>query len=203
MISFIKGELSEILGSSIIVDTGGVGYEINVPLTVLSELPRIGEEVKIYTYFKVSEDAMSLYGFSSQKDKEMFEQLIGVSGIGPKGALAILSTLSPDDLRMAIMAGDDKAIAKAPGIGAKTAQRVIIDLKDKIGIEDIMGVGKTSKANAAGASAVMTGVIADAVSALAVLGYSQTEAMKAVRSIEINDDTTVEEVIKIALQRMV
>ena len=203
MISFIKGELSEILGSSIIVDTGGVGYEINVPLTVLSELPRIGEEVKIYTYFKVSEDAMSLYGFSSQKDKEMFEQLIGVSGIGPKGALAILSTLSPDDLRMAIMAGDDKAIAKAPGIGAKTAQRVIIDLKDKIGIEDIMGVGKTSKANAAGASAVMTGVIADAVSALSVLGYSQTEAMKAVRSIEINDDTTVEEVIKIALQRMV
>lgn len=203
MISFIKGELSEILGSSIIVDTGGVGYEINVPLTVLAELPRIGEEVKIYTYFKVSEDAMSLYGFSSQKDKEMFEQLIGVSGIGPKGALAILSTLSPDDLRMAIMAGDDKAIAKAPGIGAKTAQRVIIDLKDKIGIEDIMGVGKTSKANAAGASAVMTGVIADAVSALAVLGYSQTEAMKAVRSIEINDDTTVEEVIKIALQRMV
>ena len=203
MISFIKGELSEILGSSIIVDTGGVGYEINVPLTVLSELPRIGEEVKIYTYFKVSEDAMSLYGFSSQKDKEMFEQLIGVSGIGPKGALAILSTLSPDDLRMAIMAGDDKAIAKAPGIGAKTAQRVIIDLKDKIGIEDIMGVGKTSKANAAGASAVMTGVIADAVSALSVLGYSHTEAMKAVRSIEINDDTTVEEVIKIALQRMV
>lgn len=206
MISFIKGELCEILGSSIVVDTGGVGYEINVPLTVLSELPRIGEEVKIYTYFRVSEDAMSLYGFSSRKDKEMFEQLIGVSGIGPKGALAILSTLSPDDLRMAIMAGDDKAIAKAPGIGAKTAQRVIIDLKDKIGIEDLMGVDTRSggsKNSPSQAAAAMTGVIADAVAALTVLGYSSTDAMKAVRAVEITDDTSVEDVIKIALQRMI
>ena len=195
MISFIKGELSEILGSSIIVDTGGVGYEINVPLTVLSELPRIGEEVKIYTYFRVSEDAMSLYGFSSQKDKEMFEQLIGVSGIGPKGALAILSTLSPDDLRMAIMAGDDKAIAKAPGIGAKTAQRVIIDLKDKVSREDIAGVIPTVNNTSVNSDA------AEVIEALVNLGYGRSEASRIIRSIAA-DGMDAEQMLKEALRSL-
>ena len=103
MISFVEGILAEVGEGRIVVQTGGLGIEINVPLTVIGTLPQIGEEIKVYTYFKVSEDAMSLYGFNSRRDQKMFESLIGVSGIGPKGALAILSALSPDDLRKEIL----------------------------------------------------------------------------------------------------
>ena len=133
MIQYIHGTLCEISDGMIIVEAGGIGYGINVPSSVIGELPAVGTEVRIYTYYSVKEDSQSLFGFLYKEDREMFVQLIGVNGIGPKGALAILSALKPDDLRMAIITGDAKAISSAQGIGKKTAERVILDLKDKIG----------------------------------------------------------------------
>jgi len=137
MISYVKGPLVEVSGDRIVIETGNVGLEIRVPLSLLDELPKTGEQIKVYTYFQVREDAMSLYGFLHRQDREMFQQLLGVNGVGPKGALGILSALRPDDLRMAIISGDAKAISRAPGIGTKTAQRVILDLKDKVSPEDL------------------------------------------------------------------
>ena len=133
MIQYIHGILTEVSDGLIVVEASGVGYGINVPSTVIAELPAAGTEIRIYTYYSVKEDSQSLFGFLYKEDREMFTQLIGVGGIGPKGALAILSVLRPDDLRMAIVTGDSKAICQAQGIGKKTAERVILDLKDKVG----------------------------------------------------------------------
>ena len=201
MISFVRGRLAEVAESSCVVETAGLGMEINIPYTVLEELPHIGEEVILYTYFKIAEDAMSLYGFLSRRDEEMFERLISVSGIGPKAALAILSTLAPDDLRMAIAAGDAKAIAKAPGVGAKTAQRLILDLRDKIDIAEIIG-GGTSGAAGASAAAAGGAPSREAVEALTALGYSASEAARAVRE-AASEDMTSEDVLKAALKLLV
>ena len=138
MISYIKGALGAVEDDVIVVETGGIGLAVHVPLSLLEELPPLGEEVTVYTYFQVREDAMTLYGFLHRQDREMFKQLLGVNGIGPKGALGILSVMRPDELRIAIVSGDSKAISRAPGIGAKTAQRLILDLKDKVDLEEVM-----------------------------------------------------------------
>lgn len=137
MYSYIKGTLEETMEDKIVVDNHGIGYNINVPARVLDALAPVGSEVKVYTYLNVKEDAFSLYGFLTKDDIKVFKLLLGVGGIGPKGALAILSVMSTDDLRFAVMGGDAKAIAKAPGVGGKTAQRVILELKDKLNIEDV------------------------------------------------------------------
>lgn len=195
MISFVEGILAEVGEGRIVVQTGGLGIEINVPLTVIGTLPQIGEEIKVYTYFKVSEDAMSLYGFNSRRDQKMFESLIGVSGIGPKGALAILSALSPDDLRMAIMMGDAKSISAAQGIGAKTAQRVILELKDKIDVADVIG----APVNIAAGGNAVGGSRSEAIEALMAMGFGSGEAARAVRDVEGED---VETIIKAALKNL-
>ena len=195
MISFVKGELSEILEGKIIVESGGLGIEINVPASVMEQLPGIGDEVKIYTYFRVSEDAMSLYGFNTRRDLAMFEQLIGVSGIGPKGALSILSAMNPDELRMAIFTGDDKMIATAPGIGAKTAQRVIVDLKDKIKADEIVGTSPAKTVAAANSD------VAEVIEALVGLGYGRSEASRAVRAVAAEGMDT-EKMLKEALRSL-
>jgi len=198
MISYVKGELSEVLESGVVIDVNGMGVEVFVPVSVMSSLPPIGSEIKLYTYFRVSEDAMSLYGFNSRRDLNMFRQLIGVSGIGPKGALAVLSTLTPDDLRMAVMAGDAKSISAAPGIGAKTAQRIIIDLKDKIDLSDVLDT--TPRGNISG-DGMDEGAAREAIEALAALGYSATAAAKAVRSVDDgNKDAGV--LLKEALRKL-
>ena len=129
MIAYVKGPLIQIEEDRVVVETGGIGLEIRIPFSLFGQLPPIGEEVRLHTYFQVREDGMSLYGFLSRQDKTMFKQLLGVNGVGPKGALGILSVLDPDGLRVAVVSGDAKAIAKAPGIGLKTAQRVILRLK--------------------------------------------------------------------------
>ena len=139
MISYVKGPLMAIEEDVIVVEAGHVGLAIHVPVSLLPELPGMGKEVTVYTYFQVREDAMTLYGFLHSQDRDMFRQLLGVNGIGPKGALGILSVLRPDDLRLAIVSEDVKALAKAPGIGNKTAQRLILDLKDKISMDDVLG----------------------------------------------------------------
>lgn len=206
MIQFVHGILTEIAEGYIVVEASGVGYGIFVPATVLAQLPSAGEEVKIYTHFSVREDGQSLYGFLYREDREMFRQLLSVNGIGPKGALGILSVLRPDDLRMAIVTGDAKSISRAPGIGAKTAQRVILDLKDKIDANAVLSgfsaaetAGGGSLPDAAGLSSG-SGPAAEAIDALAALGYSRIEAGRAVRKLDITENMTTEEILKKALR---
>lgn len=209
MISFVKGPLAEAGEGRVVVDTGGVGLEIRVPLSVLDRLPAQGEEVKLYTYFQVKEDSMGLYGFLSRQDREMFQQLLSVNGVGPKGALGILSAMEPDDLRIAVFSGDAKGIAKAPGIGIKTAQRVILDLKDKISIDQFTGNGAEEitpdpalarERPAAGAG--LKGAAKEAVQALTALGYSGPEAVRAVKKVELTDGMTTEDVLKASLRHL-
>lgn len=198
MISYIRGPLVEIEEDVIVVEAGSIGYNIHVPLSLLDQLPRIGTEVHIYTYFQVREDAMHLYGFLTRQDLAMFRQLLGVSGIGPKGALGILSAMRPDDLRLAIISGDAKAISRAPGIGAKTAQRVILDLKDRVHLEDILPGAVESGKGTSG----MGDVGREAAEALVSLGYSGMEAAKAVRLVTITEGMTPEEVLKASLKHL-
>ena len=202
MYAYIKGILAEITEDAIIVENQGIGYEIAVPGQVFDYLPSVGEEVKIYTYHYVREDAILLYGFLTKEDVRIFKMLIGVSGIGPKGALAILSVLSTDDLRFAILGDDAKAIAKAPGVGAKTAQRVIIELKDKLSLEDAFEQKLANQAQKAELNPAV-GVKNEAILALTSLGYSQSEALKVLQGIEISPDDQVEDVLKMALKQMV
>lgn len=201
MYAYIKGELAEINIDHIVIETGGIGYQIFIPGQTFEYLPAIGEELKVYTYLYLREDAMILYGFLTKDDLELFKLLISVSGIGPKGGLAILSTLDADDLRFAVLSGDAKAIAKAPGVGGKTAQRVILELKDKMSLEDAFEkktqhVQETANAPATGS------VKNDAVLALTALGYSSTESLKAVSRVEITDSMDDEDVLKAALKHI-
>lgn len=198
MISYIRGELAAMEENKIIVDVGGVGYGIYMSGQAMGMLPQTGNEVKIHTYMNVKEDAMQLYGFLTRDDLEVFKLVIGVNGIGPKGGLSILSRLTPDDLRFAVMSKDVKAISSAPGIGKKTAEKLILELKDKLSIEDVLN----HQVEGEGPSAVSAGqgIISDAVQALTALGYGSTEALRAAKKVEIDESTTVEEVLKSALK---
>ena len=200
MYAYIKGILAEVNTDSIVIENQGIGYQLYVSLQALEELPAIGMEVKVYTYLHVREDAMVLFGFPDREDLKMLQMLLTVSGVGPKGALGILSALSGDDLRFAILSGDSKAIAKAPGIGAKTAQRVILELKDKVSLEDAF---ETKTAHIAGGNVTVNGTVKnEAIQALVALGYSSSEAMKAVSQVEISQEHKVEDVLKLALKHM-
>ena len=197
MISYVKGELTEILEDAIVVETGGVGYNIMVPASLFRELPPVGRQVKIYTHFQVKEDAMSLYGFFAREDVRIFRMLIGVSGIGPKGALGILSVLTPDALRFAVLAEDVAAISKAPGVGKKTAQKCIIELKDKLSLQEAVEIKMAH--NQGGTSVVEDDPRDEALQALVALGYSASEAMRAVKAAQ---GDTVEDLIRSALKQM-
>ena len=198
MISYVKGALAEKSGDRIVVEAGPVGLGIYVPLSVLEVLPPLGEEVKIYTYLQVREDDLSLYGFLNRQDLDMFRRLIGVNGIGPKGALGILSALSPDDLRLAILTGDAKAISKAPGVGAKTAQRIILDLKEKVSAEEMLAsVADTEERTSV---PLMQEAGREAATALVALGYSNLEASKAVKNVQITEDMDAEAVLRASLK---
>ena len=203
MISYIKGTLAEKMEGAAVVEAGSIGYRIFMPASALELLGAVGDEVVVYTYFQVREDAMSLYGFLSRQDREMFKQLIGVNGIGPKAALGLLGTLRPDDLRLAILTGDAKAISRAPGIGAKTAQRIILDLKDKVSAQEMLSslavpaaAGRVSQE----ASAFSAEAAREAVDALVALGYSNLEASRAVKQVELTEDMDAEAVLKASLK---
>ena len=200
VISYIRGMLAEKAGDMIVVEAGQVGFGIRLPMTVLESLPPLGEEVRIYTHMQVKEDDISLYGFLNRQDLEMFRQLIGVNGIGPKGALAILSALRPDDLRLAILTGDARAISRAPGIGAKTAQRIILDLKDKVSAEEMIASMEAEKGTGAVAAPLAGEASREAVEALVALGYSNLEASKAVKSVQATEDMDAEAVLKASLK---
>ena len=202
MYSYIKGQLAEVIDENhIVVENHGIGYDICVPATLLETLPEIGAEIKIYTYLHVKEDIFMLYGFLSPDDRKVFKLLIGVSGIGPKGALGILSVMSADTLRFAVLSEDAKAIAKAPGVGGKTAQRVIIELKDKLSLEEAFEL-KTGHVAADAGKDEVKGKKKEAVDALVSLGYASSEALKVLSGIEITADSTVEEILKQALKSM-
>ncbi len=204
MISYIRGILTEASGDGIVVEAGGIGYEIRVPLSVLERLPRLGEEVKIHTFLQVREDGVGLFGFLDRGELAMFKQLLGVGGIGPKGALGVLTALKPDDLRLAVISGDAKAIARAPGVGIKTAQRIILDLKDKVSMDDILPAADGSGPDSGGRGDAVLGAAArEAMEALTALGYSAMEASRAVGRVEVTEDMTAEDVLKQSLRFLI
>ncbi len=200
MYSYISGTLEEVKEDYIVVDNNGIGYQIFVPLRIHDELPSVGMQIKIYTYLLVREDAFLLYGFSSRDEIAMFQLLLAVSGIGPKGALALLSTYSANEIRFAVVSDDDKTIARAPGIGKKTAQRLIIELKDKVDLEEALDIGESSES----VSDYPTNSVVrrETMEALTALGYSSAEAAKVLSGIEITEEDDVETVLKTALKNM-
>ncbi len=204
MIYYVAGMLADVGEKSIVVDHQGMGLEILVPSAVLDALPVIGSDVKVYTYFHVKEDGMQLFGFLSRQDKELFQQLITVNGIGPKGGLAMMSTLSSDDIRMAILSDDAKTIATSPGIGPKTAKKLILELKDKLNLESVLPAasGSSGSAGRDSDSHAQNEMVADTVDALTALGYSPTDAMRAVRAVPLTEDMTVEKLLKLTLKNI-
>lgn len=198
MYAYIKGEIVDISEDNVVLECHDIGYNIKVPFSVIQQLPGIGSQVRIYTYTCVREDAFILYGFLTKDDLWIFKKLITVNGIGPKGALGILSVMSADDLRFAIIAGDSKAISKAPGIGAKSAERIILDLKDKITLEsDRIDQNDTI---ATSADSVNSDARNEAIEAMTALGYSPSEALKAVKQITVTDDMDAGAILKAALK---
>lgn len=204
MISFLRGVPVTIENDLVVLDVNGVGYAISVPTSVSGKILEnlnksdgydANEQVMLFTYMYVREDNIGLYGFDSKKSLQYFKYLINVNGIGPRGALSILSTMTIDDLIYAVLSDDSKSIAKAPGIGAKTAVKVILELKDKIDISDT--VLQNEKTNAQDNN---DGEVKDTIMALTALGYSKSEAMKAIGSIDILPDMKSDDILKLALK---
>ncbi|MEE1014923.1 MAG: Holliday junction branch migration protein RuvA [Lachnospiraceae bacterium] len=202
MISFLKGYIEEKSEKSIFLDVNGVGYEVYMPAGSASQLPSVGEEVKIHTYLQISENGIGLYGFLTKDELNVFKLLITVNGIGPKGAVGILSALTANELRLAVLVDDDKAIAKAPGIGAKTAKKLILELKDKFHLEDALEeIAEPVQTTGRGKNE-MGDAHAEAVQALVALGYSNSDALKAVRLADTGDNATTEDLLKSALKQL-
>ena len=200
MIAFVRGTAVDMTENSVIVEAGGIGYEIYMTGTDLSRI-HMGEEVKIHTYFNVREDAMQLYGFRSMDDLQMFKLLFGVNGVGSKAALGVLAGITADELRFAILSDDVKTLSKAPGIGKKTAQKLILELKDKMKLEDAfeLKLAHEQERAAVGAGEVSDGR-QEAVEALVALGYSSADALRAVRKVTDVPPDDVEGLLKAALK---
>ncbi|MGI6169005.1 MAG: Holliday junction branch migration protein RuvA [Christensenellales bacterium] len=195
MYAFIEGLLDEKRTDSVVINCSGVGYLLFVSKNSLSSVGSVGDTVRLYTYLQVREDSMALYGFFTKQEKRMFERLIGVSGIGPKVANAVLSVMMPDQLALAIIAGDDKAFVKVPGVGKKTAQRIILELKEKIDTQEVAISGAEAVASLAGGS-----VEQEAVAALVALGYGHSEAALSVANIA-GQTQDLSELITLALRQ--
>ena len=196
MIGFVEGIIEYIDVDKIVVNNNGVGYNVFMPASQIDTL-NVDETVRVFTYLNVREDAMQLFGFLTRDDLEVFKLLITVNGIGPKGGLAVLSTITTDDLRVGVISEDAKAISKAPGIGAKTAQKVIIELKDKLNLEDVLEPKLDANFQVNDNNSM-----SEAVMALVALGYSQADAYRAVKSIDNIEELDVENVIKMALKKI-
>ena len=194
MISYVSGIVEYVDTEKVVVDNNGIGISVfmtNDDLSVIGQ----GEEIKIHTYFNVKEDAMQLYGFLNKESLELFKLLLTVSKVGPKGALSILSTCPAEMLKMSIVSGDAKTIATANGIGAKTAERVVLELKDKIeieGVEDFVADANVAESTVAN----------DVIDALVGLGYSKSEALSTVKRIEMTEDMSEEDILKKALMEL-
>lgn len=201
MIAFVKGQLEDISEENAVIDVGNMGINVKISARTASLLPGMGKTVKLFTYTLVREDTFNLYGFLTRDDLDIFKKLITVNGIGPKGGLAILSVLSADELRFAVLSGDSVAIARAPGVGKKTAERVILDLKDKISLEDTL-VHKEMQTSKDEAASVDGRARTEAVEALTALGYSSSEALRAVKSVPEGESMDVETLLKQALKNL-
>lgn len=202
MIAFIQGELCDAGQDTIVVACHGIGYEIQIPVSVAQVLPDPGNVVKIYTYTYVREDALGLFGFLTKDDLKIFKLLITVNGVGPKAALAILSAMTADELRFAILAEDAKAIAKAPGIGPKTAKRMIIELKDKLNLESMIEGHGDAEMSLSEPGDAAANVRDEVIMALTALGYGNTEAVRAVRAVSGADEMDSETLLKQALKKI-
>lgn len=198
MFAYIKGSIEYINQDSVIIDHNGIGFKVMTSLQTINKV-NLHNIVTIHTHMNVREDDISLYGFLTKEELDIFRLLIGISGIGPKGALAILSTLSVDELRIAVLSEDYKTIAKANGVGTKTAQRLVIELKDKLKLEDVLSGfeddNPVSNANQDN--------ISEASMALVSLGYTNSEALKAIKKVTGYDTMSVEDLIKAALKKMI
>lgn len=198
MYAYLKGTIEEISEDNLVLEVNQIGYNIRISARTANAIEK-GSFIRIYTYTLVREDAFVLYGFLTKDDLEIFKRLITVNGIGPKGGLAILSVMSADELRFAILSGDAKAISKAPGIGAKTAERVILDLKDKVSLEDALspkGAGAVDALPTEGSA----GSRNEAVEALVALGYPASDALRAVKQVPVTEQMGVEQILKMALK---
>ncbi|MDD6202936.1 MAG: Holliday junction branch migration protein RuvA [Lachnospiraceae bacterium] len=202
MYAYFYGEITEKEEDNIVIEVGNIGYNIRIAPALYNRIPPVGETIKIYTYTSVREDAFQLYGFLTKEDLKLFKLLITVSGIGPKGAMGLLSVMDADTIKMAILSQDTKTIAKAPGIGTKSAGRIILELKDKIKPEDLLGESKTETKDSC-ESETAAQIRQEATEALGTLGYSVSEVFRVLRNIEISEETKVEDVIKEALKRMI
>lgn len=200
MISFIRGSLERRAENFIIIESGGIGYQVFVSPATLARLPQTGAEVKVYTYLDVKEGGISMYGFFSSDEQEMFHKLLTVSGVGPKGALGFLAQLTPRQLILAILSDDVKTLCQAPGVGRKTAQRVVLELKDKFRTEETLEQGEMWQRELSPTGG--TDARFEAIDAMMALGYSRNKAGKAVNAIAAEGMTT-EDILKAALKKMV
>ena len=200
MLYSLTGKLAHTEPGLAVIDVGGVAFKCFTSMGTLRALPRLGEKATLFTYLNVREDALDLFGFATQEELNLFQQLISVSGVGPKAALSILSASTPANLALSIITGDEKALTCAQGIGKKIAQRVILELKDKLAKgQTINGAGETY--GGTGVTVIPENKLSEASAALAVLGYSQGEINLALKGIDL-DALTLEEVIKQALKKM-
>ena len=198
MFYYVSGTVSFMAPYLAVIDCGGVGYACRTTNTTQAQL-KMGEKGKLYTYLHVREDAMELYGFATQEELNLFQLLLSVSGVGPKAALSILSASSPANLALSIITGDEKALTCAPGIGKKIAQRVILELKDKLAKGQTIAAGESY--GGTGVTVIPENKLSEATAALAVLGYSQGEIGAALKGIDM-DSLTLEQIIKEALKKM-
>ena len=198
MFYFLNGTVAHVAPYLAVIDCGGVGYACRTTNNTLARLKK-GEAAKLYTHLNVREDAMELYGFFTENELNCFRLLIGVSGVGPKAALSILSSSTPETLAMSIITGDEKALTVAPGIGKKIAQRVILELKDKLAKGQITPGGESY--GGTGVTVIPENKSSEAAAALAVLGYSQAEISMALRGIDL-DALSLEDIIKQALKKV-
>ena len=197
MIAYIKGNIENKGNDYLIIDVNGIGYRVNTSLNTIENAGAVGNEVKVYTHLYVREDIMSLYGFKTREELNMFEMLISVSGVGPKAALSVISSVSVTKFGLAVITDDVKALTKAPGIGNKMAQRIILELKDKIKKEQL--VQKADEDSGAKFGGSDNSRVGEAISALIVLGYTPLEASKAVNSV-YSEDMDLESIVKNALK---
>lgn len=202
MIAYIKGTVEEILEDRVILEAGNMGYNIFMPMGAVEHLLHKGQEIKIHTYLNVKEEALQLFGFLTRDDLNTFKLLLGVNGIGPKAALGVLSGLSADELRFAVLADDVKTISRAPGIGKKTAQKLILELKDKFNIQEALEMKAEHVQMPGTGEADLTDIKKEAVEALTALGYSGADALRAVKKVELTPDMSVEILLKLALKNM-
>ncbi len=200
MFYYVKGPVAHLGPNLAVIDCGGVGYACRTTQNTISRLER-GREARLYTYLNVREDAMELYGFFSENERSCFEMLLAVSGVGPKAALSILSSATPEGLASAIITGDERALTAAPGVGKKIAQRVILELKDKLAKGQLPAGGSESYGGT-GVTVIPQNKASEAAAALAVLGYSSQEVAQALKGVDL-DALPLEEIVRQGLKRMV